>query len=393
VQPTHAFRALRLFTGSDVLSPGFIVLSGDRIAAVSGGAPADDVASVDLGDATILPGLIDAHSHLSIVPGEGDQIGQMRRPLNVQLAAARSNVARDLASGVTTMRVMGEELGVDFHVRDEIRRGVLDGPDLLCAGVQIAREGQHGHAITGVRDEAEIEALARQNIDRGADLLKIFATGGVSSEGTAQDAVPFTTQEIQRAADTAHAHGLRLAAHTHGGEGARRAIEGGVDTIEHGAALDDELIDAIVRRSLMVVGTFSILFHPEGIEQGDGGRPDVMAKVHRARVTVERAWRAVTTAGMRCAVGTDSMHGRLAYDVAKLVEFGATPFAALQAATVRGAEACGLTDRGCLEPGLRADVVVVRGNPLDDIMSLSAPELVIAGGRIVHQRTKFPVSS
>lgn len=376
----HAYRAARLFDGSNLVSPATIVVRDRIIEWVGSGEPPLPVPLEDLGDATLLPGLIDAHSHLSIDPSLGDQIGQLRRPIEAQLASARRHVPLDLASGVTTMRVLGEEGGVDFRVREEIAGGAIDGPDLICAGIQIAREGAHGHAITGVRDEAGIAELAHRNVRAGARVLKIFATGGISSSGTSDD-TPFTVREIARAADAAHDNGLRLAAHAHGGPGARSAIEGGVDTIEHAAALDDACLEQVLRRGLTIVGTFSILYHPDGIERGDAANPDVLAKLRNARTTMKRSWRSILASGARIAVGTDSMHGRLAFDVATLVEWGASAREALAAATVGGAEACGLTDRGRLAPGLRADVVAVRGNPLDDITRLSAPILVVANGR------------
>lgn len=282
------------------------------------------------------------------------------------------------------MRVMGEEGGLDFLIRDEIARGALAGPDLVCAGVQIAREGHHGHAVTSVRDEAGITALACRNVERGAGVLKIFATGGISTSGTAVDAPPFSAREIGCAAAVAHDHGLKLAAHAHGGEGAMHAIEGGVDTMEHAAAIDGACLDGILGRGLIVVGTFSILFHHRGIEYGDAGNPEVLTKVRTARLTMEYSWRRLLAAGARIAVGTDSMHGLLAYDIAMLVEFGASPGAALRAATLGGAEACGLMDRGRLAPGLRADAIAVLGDPLADLSILARPILVVANGRVVR---------
>jgi imidazolonepropionase-like amidohydrolase len=130
-----------------------------------------------LAGSTLLPGLIDSHSHVSIVPSRGDQLGQMRLPAEVQLATARSNVLADLLSGVTTLRVMGQELDVDFLLRDEIASGATLGPDLVCAGVQVTKDGAHGHALTAVRNEAEIDALVERNVAQGAGLVKIFTTG------------------------------------------------------------------------------------------------------------------------------------------------------------------------------------------------------------------------
>lgn len=380
-----AIQADRVFTGlADAAEDAVVLVEQDRIAALLPVPPADGTPVLRLPGATLLPGFIDAHSHVSIVPSRGNQIGQMMLPVDVQLATARSNVLADLMSGVTTLRVMAQELDVDFLLRDEIAAGATLGPDLICAGVQVTKEGAHGYAFTAVRSEAEIEALVERNVAKGAGLIKIFTTGGVSSAATSQGECPFTPGEIRCAADAAHRHGLKLASHAHGGRGARLAIENGVDTIEHGVLLDDELIDMAAARGLTIVGTFSIQDHPAGIEAGDAATPNIVAKLREVRGRVGRTWRTILARGVNVAVGTDSMHGLIAFDVARLVDFGASPATALRAATQGGAATCGLSDRGVLRAGLRADLVAVRGNPLQDIHAVAAPVLVMKAGRIVH---------
>jgi imidazolonepropionase-like amidohydrolase len=378
--PDRLFTALR-----DSAEPGVVIVEDGRIAGVAHAVPVDGTSVVRLPGTTLLPGLIDAHTHLSIVPSRGNQIEQMKLPADEQLASARSNVLADLLAGVTTLRVMGQERGVDFRLRDEIGRCETFGPELVCAGVQLAKAGGHGHALTAVASEGDITRLVDANAAKGAGLIKIFTTGGVSSVASSHGDCPFTPREIRCAADAAHRHGLRLASHAHGGEGARRAIENGVDTIEHGALLDEALIDEIARRGLAVVGTFSIVDHPAGIEAGDAGRPEIIAKLRDVRDRVGFAWRRILERGVRIAVGTDSMHGCLACDLARLVELGATAARALRAATIGGADVCGLPDRGAIAPGLRADLVAVLGDPLSDIRALASPVLVMKAGSIVHR--------
>jgi imidazolonepropionase-like amidohydrolase len=375
----------RIFTSlANGTESGVVVVEGDRIAQIVPSMPADGTPVVRLPGTTLLPGLIDAHSHLSIVPSRGDQIGQMRLPVEVQLATARSNILADVLSGVTTLRSMAQELDVDFVVREEVTAGRTLGPDLVCSGVQLAKKGAHGHALTAVGDEPEIEALVAQNAARGAGLIKIFATGGVSSVASRQEDSPFSAREIRCAADAAHGRGLMVAAHAHGGRGAALAIENGVDTIEHGVLLDDEMIDAAARRGLAIVGTFSIQDHPAGIQAGEAATPAILDKLREVRSRVEATWRRILgTAGLRVAVGTDSMHGCLAFDIARLVDFGASPARALRAATIDGAAVCGLTDRGALKPGLRADLVAVRGNPIEAIHAVASPVFVMKGGRTI----------
>lgn len=379
----------RIFTGlADEAIGGVVVIEDGRILGIEPTVP-DGMTVRTLPGTTLLPGLIDSHTHVSIVPSRGDQIEQMKRPADEQLASARSNVLTDIFSGVTTMRIMGQELDVDFRLRDEITSGQTVGPDLVCAGVQLAKVGGHGHALTAVETEDDIVRLIESNVAKGAGLVKIFTTGGVSSVASSPADCPFTRREIRRAADTAHRHGLKLASHAHGGEGARLAIENGVDTIEHGVLLDEPMIEDAVRRGIAIVGTFSILDHPAGIEAGDAGRPEIAGKLRESRGRVATAWQQILRAGVRVAVGTDSMHGCIAFDAARLVSFGATPARALKAATVDGASVCGLADRGAIAQGLRADLVAVLGDPLADIRALASPVMVMKAGVTVHEVGPF----
>jgi imidazolonepropionase-like amidohydrolase len=256
---------------------------------------------------------------------------------------------------------------------------------LVCGGVQIAKRGGHGHALTAVASEDDIVRLVEANVAKGAGLIKIFTTGGVSSVASSNGDCPFTAREVRCAADAAHRHGVKLASHAHGGAGARLAIENGVDTIEHGVLFDQELIALAAARGVAIVGTFSILDHPAGIEAGDSGRPEIVGKLRESRGLVRAAWSGILDAGLPIAVGTDSMHGCLAFDLARLVELGASPARALRAATSDGARVCGLSDRGSIAPGLRADFVAVLGNPLDDIRAMGAPVFVMKSGKVVHR--------
>jgi imidazolonepropionase-like amidohydrolase len=381
----HALVPDRIFTAlSDTVEQGVVIVEDGRIAGVERHPPPGEPV-LRLPGTTLLPGLIDAHTHVSILPSRGNQIDQLKRPVEEQLAAARSNVLADLMSGATTLRVMGQELDVDFRLRDEIEQGATLGPDLACAGVQLAKPGGHGHAITAVTGEPDIVSVVEANVAKGARLIKIFVTGGVSSVATSAGDCPFAEREIRCAADAAHRHGVKLAAHAHGGEGARRAIVNGVDTIEHGVLLDDRLVDEAARRGVAIVGTFSIQDHPAGIEAGDADRPEIVGKLREVRECVARTWRYILESGIRIALGTDSMHGRLAFDIARLVEFGATPARALRAATSDAAAVCGFNDRGAIAPGLRADLVAVAGNPLQDIRMMACPVFVMKGGVVVHR--------
>lgn len=382
----YALLADGVFTGlSETLQAAVVIVEGDRIVGVETGVPSDVANVVRLPGVTLLPGLIDAHTHVSILPSRGNQIDQMRVPLAEQMSIARSSVQADLLSGVTTMRIMGQELGVDFALKAEIAAGDTLGPDLICAGVQLAKQNGHGHALTAVSDVEDIRRLVDENARKGAGLIKIFTTGGVSTVATSQADCPFTPEEIRAAADAAHDRGLKLASHAHGGEGAKRAIENGVDTIEHGVLLDQRMIEEAARRALAIVGTFSIQDHPAGILAGDAKSPEIQRKLLEVRSRVGETWRRILDSGVRVAVGTDSMHGCLAFDIARLGTFGASPARALRAATVDAAAVCDRSDRGAIAPGLRADLVGVVGNPLEDIRVMSRPVFVMKAGAIVHR--------
>jgi imidazolonepropionase-like amidohydrolase len=392
---TTVIRCGTLFdgTGAGPVRDGAVVVDGDRIVAV-GPAPAvrapAGAGAIDLRDRFVMPGLVDAHSHISLVPGKGDQIGQLREPAVRQALRAAANLRRDLAAGTTTMRVMAEEHFLDVDVREAIEAGVIPGPRLLCATRGITASNGHGRAISAFDGVDEIRRGVRENFRRGADHVKLFATGGVSSAATTLQAACYSREEIRAAVEEAHRVGKYAAAHAHGGPGLRLAVEEGVSTIEHGALAEDEDVALMIERGAWLVCTFSVLFHPTGIEQGDAARPAIMEKVRAARRVVETNFPRHLRSGVRFAVGTDSMHGLMAYELETLVRLGVAPAAALLAATRGGAEACRV-DRevGTLEPGKRADLIAVDGDPLADIAAVGRVAWVMKDG-IVTRGGKDP---
>jgi imidazolonepropionase-like amidohydrolase len=387
--PATVLRCGTLFdgTGADPVPGGVVVIDDGRVVAAgpAGGTPAPPGARViDLGGRFVMPGLVDAHSHISIVPGQGDQIGQLRRPPVPQALQATANLRRDLAAGTTTMRVMAEEHFLDVDVREAIQAGVIPGPRLLCATRGITASNGHGRALSSFDGVDAVRRGVRENFARGADHVKLFATGGVSSAATTLNAPGYSREEIRAAVEEAERAGKYAAAHAHGGAGLRIAVEEGVATIEHGALASDEDVALMIDRQAWLVCTFSILFHPDGIERGDASRPAIMEKVRWARGVVSENFPRILKSGVRFAVGTDSMHGQMAFELEMLVRFGVPPREALLAATRRGAEACRV-DRevGTLEPGKRADVIAVEGDPLRDIAAMRRVVFVMTDG-VVH---------
>jgi imidazolonepropionase-like amidohydrolase len=371
-------------TGAAPVKDAVVVIDEGRISTVG---PASRVpvppgaAVADLRDRFVMPGLVDAHSHISIVPGQGNQVGQLKEPPVRQALRATGNLRRDLAAGTTTMRVMAEEHFLDVDVRDAIEAGIVAGPRLLCATRGITASNGHGRAISAFDGVDEIRRGVRENFQRGADHVKIFATGGVSTVGTNLGASVYSREEIRAAVEEAHRVGKYAAAHAHGGLGLRLAVEEGVSTIEHGALATDDDVALMIDRRVWLVCTFAILFHPTGIEQGDAARPAIMEKVRSAREVVNQNFPRVLASGIRFAVGTDSMHGLMPYELETLVRFGVTPRDALLAGTRWGAEACRVEqDVGTIETGKRADLIGVDGDPLADITALRRVDFVMKAG-------------
>ncbi len=371
-------------TGADPVADGAVVVEVDRITQLGRAGTLRMPRGTEVVECggTILPGLVNAHTHCSIIPGLGDQTGQMRQgPLPSGFRAV-GNMRRELLSGVTTARVMGEEHHLDIELRRAIDGGAVSGPRLLCCGIHLTSAHGHGRALTTTDGVEGMRSRVRQNIAAGADWIKLFVTGGVSSVGASLEAYTYTREEIRAACDEAHRAGRRVAAHAHGGPGVRVALEEGVDTIEHGALLTADDVDLMIELNRWLVCTFSILYHADGIERTDRHNPAIWTKVVSLREQEEARFREILASRIHYTVGTDSMHGLLWYEMATLVRFGVSPMHAIRAGTAWAAEACGVGDRaGVLAAGRPADVIAVDGDPLHEIEALRRVRLVMKGGR------------
>ena len=339
---------------------------------------------LDLGKTVLLPGFIDAHTHVTIRPGEGDQHGQLAQPVLRQALRGVENVQQMLASGVTTARIMGEKAGIDFEFKRAIAAGELLGPRLFVSGTALSASNGHGAAL-GVADGIdEIRKAVRINLRNGADHIKLFVTGGVSSQGSDIYAYHYSRDEIRVAVEEAHRAGCKVAAHAHGGDGVTLCAEEGVDSVEHGGLLTDENMEKMLAAGTDLVLTNTIAFHPEGIEKGDAGDPSIIEKMTAVRETIAKTFERIKASGLRFALGTDSMHGLFGYELEWLVEHGVSPEDAIIAATRRGAEVMGKEgELGTLEPGKRADIVVLKGNPLEDMRAVYKVVAVIKEGHLV----------
>ncbi|HBY95907.1 MAG: amidohydrolase family protein [Ardenticatenaceae bacterium] len=379
--------------GRAPIDDGRVLIVDGRIAAVGradtvSASPGAEV--IDLGEATLLPGLIDVHGHLSLDMSRGDVEAQLQEPTPERLIRGVQILRRNLKAGITTMRLCGESRNfIDIACKRAVTNGRLPGPRLLASGNAIT--SSHGHGLGPAADGVdEVRNAVRRNIQAGADLIKIMVTGGLSGKHESPFSYSYSFEEIAAAVEEAHRAGKRVAAHAHGGTGLRYCLEAGVDTIEHGAYMSEDDIALALEKKAWVVGTFGVVFHPDGLERAFAHVPSIVEKVRQARSEIGHNFKKVVDAGVRYTLGSDSMQGHLAFELECLVTFGVSPFEAIIAATKRAAEACGLEAHiGTLEPGKWADIIGVPGNPLDDITALRRVNLVIKAGTRYDQMS-FP---
>lgn len=376
-------------TGGELIHNACIMIEDGMIESVGKledfSGKAEECQVIDLSDYYLLPGMIDSHNHLSIVPSQGNQLAQMKLPGPTNILRSMPNINKSLASGVTTMRIMGEEHFIDFDMKEAINQKWIQGPRLLVSGRALVASNGHGVALTVSDGEDEIRKHARQNLAKGADLLKLFVTGGVSSTSGGLDFCSYTRKEIAVAVEEAERAGKYAAAHAHGGKGLDFCIEEKVRTIEHAAFITEKQIDGVINNDLWIIGTFAILFHATGIEQTDFSVPQIREKVLSAREVVAENFNRVIKSGANLAVGTDSMHGLISYELECLVNFGSSNRQAILAVTKNAAKACRVEDKlGTIEAGKLADFIGVKQNPLDDIKHLKNVEVVYKDGEKVN---------
>jgi imidazolonepropionase-like amidohydrolase len=413
---TVVIKAARMFDGrSDaVTTPGLVVVSGGRIQAVGAQARVPEGAEViDLGDATLLPGFMDAHTHLSFeatADWKQDELDALKKSLPEQAFDMTALARRTLLIGFTTVRDLGSAELLDVGLRNAINNRKIEGPRVLAAVRGISATGGHCDPTGGYRPDLFNPALGldssvadgadavrravRQNIKQGADVIKVCATGGVLSLVGDVSSPQLTQEELSALVDEAHALKRRAAAHAHGAEGAKRAIRAGIDSIEHGSFLDDEALDMMKQRGTFLVAT---LMAGEGLRErlarGDALPANVAEKARAALASRDQMFRKAVGRGVRIAFGTDAgvfAHGRNAEEFRLMVERGMTPAAALRAATSVNAELFGLSDRlGTLEPGKLADIVAAPGDPTRDVRQTERVFFVMKEGVIYkHERPK-----
>jgi len=383
-----------------------ILIAGDRIREVGDERELQprvpsQARVVDLSRYTVLPGLIDAHTHLTYSPYlMGYRSLGVSVPREALLGARNARVT--LAAGFTTVRNVGASGYADVALRDAINAGDVPGPRILASAPALGITGGHcdenllapefHFSSEGVANGVPaVMAKVREDIKYGADLIKICATGGVLSKGDNAELEQFSPEEMQAIVREAHRLGRKVAAHAHGAQGIRDAVLAGVDSIEHGSFIDEEDIQLMKQHGTYLVPTLYL---------GDwfldnyaklGLTEDMVAKAKlvmpAARQNVAKAFRE----GVKVAFGTDAAvypHGLNAREFAVMVKLGLTPLAAVQAATINAADLLGWSDRiGTLEPGKYADMIAVEGDPLNDVTTLERVKRVLKGGEVFEAPT------
>ena len=395
-RPMLALRAARLFDGwSDkLLERPLVLIENGRITAIESGNldPPQDAEIVDLGEVTLLPGLIDAHVHLGFDASTAPVAHMHAATDDALLEQMRANAATALAVGITTVRDLGDRAFLAVALRKSFAAEPGTGPEIIAAGPPLTSPGGHCHFMGGeVAGEDGIRRAVRESVARGADLIKIMATGGALTPTTDPLAPQFTVAEVAAAVREAHELGRPVTVHAHATVGMRHAVDAGADGIEHGmfwvedgVRIDPALVDRIAESGTWICPTAGIRPDPQGEH-----RPPPTVAARRAHFPTVLA--ALHAAGVRLVAGSDSgiaplkPHDVLPYSIRAMAAAGMSNLDALRSATSQAALACGVDDRkGRLAPGKDADMLAVLGDPLAGLDTLDQVRAVYRAGHRVR---------
>jgi imidazolonepropionase-like amidohydrolase len=404
VVAVKAGRILDVRTGN-YLTDQIIWIEGDRIKAVGKSADLQKqmpstAKLIDLSNATILPGLIDCHVHLTMSPGSSGPAGlRLSYPREALVGARNARVT--LEAGFTTVRNVAAHGYADIALRDAINAGDVPGPRMLASGPALSITGGHGDenylapqfafSSDGVADGGDgVVAKVRENIKYGADVIKFMATGGVLSEGDNPALAQYSPEEMKTIVDTAHGLGRKVAAHAHGALGIKYAVLAGVDSIEHGSYINDEDIQLMKEHGTYLVPTVYLQDWLGQHMQSLGLTANMIEKAKTVLPIAQKNESRAFKSGVKVAFGTDAAvypHGLNAHEFGKMVEMGLTPLESIQAGTVNAADLLGWSDRvGTIEAGKFADLVAVNGDPLADVHVLESVRFVMKGGDVIKNQ-------
>ena len=406
LKPMTVIRAGALIDGvsNSVLRNPVITIRGNVITGVADAGSANIPAGatiIDLSQATVLPGLIDAHTHIFLqgeVPAEGGyDIQLLKYSLAFRAARATASARRALEQGFTTLRDMGTEgAGYgDVGIKQAIEGGYIPGPRLFVSTRAISTTG--GYPLEGYAPEIEVpkgvqiidgpvqaRKAAREQLDHGADLIKVYMThrSWLSKSGELMSQPTLTVEELRAIVDETHGWGKKVACHAYSGEGLQRALDGGCDSIEHGLVLTDAQIAQMIRQGTWLCATLSVYY----VDWAPADTPEGQRDRKRSSEH-EVSFREALKAGVKIAFGTDiggiPWSEPIAQEFPRMVEFGMTPMQAIQSATSRAAELLEMKGRlGVIAPGAYADVVAVSGDPLTDVKVLENVGFVMKDGKV-----------
>jgi imidazolonepropionase-like amidohydrolase len=382
-----------------LVRPARVVVEGERIVAINPDAPPAGARRIELPGQVLLPGLMDAHTHLNYIIGEGWETEPVRFTGAEFAMRGIPFAAKTLLAGFTTVRDLGTGLGFsDVALMRAIDRGWVIGPRMIPAGHALSITGGHCDQTTGLGPGVvppdfvsgtadgvdEVLKAVRYQVKHGAKVIKICATAGVLSFEGPAGAQQYSLEELRAAADEAHRHGLRIAAHAHGTEGIIAASEAGIDSIEHNSIMTEEAAAIIRKNGSYVTPTLYLIdaLDPASLP------PLLAEKQRKLGPLAQESFKRALKNGLNIAFGTDAgvfPHGDNAKEFAVRVRLGETPLHAIRSATVVNAELFGTPDRGKIEPGLLADLVAVAGNPLEDVKLLEDVRFVMKGGVVYKQ--------
>lgn len=393
-------------TGAAPVKNAVILVQGERITSVGTDVRIPSGATViDLSAYTVMPGFIDAHVHLaSHTIGDGDWQHAGFTDLIGQLALlGAAHAQQTIEAGFTTVRVVGSAYFNDLALRNAINAGWVPGPRILGAGTSFGILGGHCDDLDGLRPDAvghesgiedgvadgvdQVRAAVRYDVKYGADVIKICATGGVLSATDSVGAQQYTEAEMRTIVETARMLSRRVAAHAHGTEGIKAAVRAGVASIEHGSILDSEAVALMVQHGTYLVPTLMAGEQVSQLAQTPGRLPPaIAAKALAIAPRLQASFRLALGAGVKIALGTDAgvfQHGRNGHEFTLMVRYGMTPMQAIRAGTLSGATLLGREmDVGSIAAGKLADLVAVRGDPLQDITLLEHVDFVMKGGSV-----------
>lgn len=368
MKKTMILRADYLWDGihDDILPHGAVLLENGLIKSVGAGEEIiqlihDEV--IDYPGGTLLPGLIDCHTHLSMDPLLENYLDHMSDPVPDLTIRAIRMMKKDLDAGITTCRCCGDKEFLDIACREAVNRKEIKGPHLLVATRGIRAPQGHGFVGYPFDGTESIRNAVRENAEAGADFIKIYITGTLRGEGSLPSFL--SREQIKAAIDEAHDAGLKIGAHCVGGIGLDWALKLGLDSVEHGYHMTDQQIEELILSRTRLVLTPSPILMDQRINHLPA---DLIPGHLKERDEIADRMRTTILSEIPFAVGTDGMHGELVQEMQYLAELGASPVQALRAATLHGAEVCGIDHgTGSLEAGKEGDLVVVEGNPFEDL--------------------------